>query len=616
MKPRILWSFSLLFGLLSARSAYSQIPTVALSSTTLTFDSQTVGTTSAAKVVTLNTTVAILNITGIAVTGTNAGDFAQTNTCVSPVAVGSNCTISVTFKPTDSGTRSASITITDNATGGPQTASLTGSGALAGICTTGVAAFCIDQPADGASQVTGKGGVAGDSVSLMVNNKSVGNSVPVNADGSFTITVNPALKQYNVVEVDEAASGAAAGAAPVAKIGPLSVTAATGSGSTSSLYTLALAGVDAMAASSAPTSPQYFAEFNLIAPLHWAGGRVCGGKKDQPVLDKDGKPKKDKGGKEIDVRLDEIYPLAGRCWAWFDPRIASVPPQNNTTLGSLSTPASLVTGIGSQSLAQVVQSLEFHGGGEFYLIKPWDGVAMGLKGTQEWSKTSLSIVFGAGSVTPVSAATGAQEFTLSCNLYDQFSTSGTGGASLQAQYPQLYAALQNYNNSSACSTTSGAPSPKQTTVAFVLPNRSRFYRDYFAGFRLRSFFFSGKCNKGGTDETQSPCTPKAIFPGTFDITFGQDETVTGGILRGAVMTLASSYPLPGTNGAIRTFGSTHMRLYSNRNSPALALVPSTSFTSLDQSSVVVQPIQPSDHDYFRLGVGVDLISLIRSKFNL
>ena len=69
-----------------------------------------------------------MTITSIAVTGTNAGDFDQTNTCGSSVPAGGNCTISVTFTPTAIGSRTASVTITDNAAGSPQTVSLTGTG--------------------------------------------------------------------------------------------------------------------------------------------------------------------------------------------------------------------------------------------------------------------------------------------------------------------------------------------------------------------------------------------------------------------------------------------------------------------------------------------------------
>ena len=57
-------------------------PAASLSPTSLTFASQAVGATSAAQTVTLNNTGnAALSITSIALTGANASDFAQTNTC-------------------------------------------------------------------------------------------------------------------------------------------------------------------------------------------------------------------------------------------------------------------------------------------------------------------------------------------------------------------------------------------------------------------------------------------------------------------------------------------------------------------------------------------------------
>jgi len=104
-----------------------------LSPTSLTFASQVVGATSAAQTITLNNTGNLaLSISSIALTGTNASDFAQTNNCGASVAAGTNCTISVTFKPTAGGTRTAAVTLTDNATGSPQTVSLTGTGTSAG----------------------------------------------------------------------------------------------------------------------------------------------------------------------------------------------------------------------------------------------------------------------------------------------------------------------------------------------------------------------------------------------------------------------------------------------------------------------------------------------------
>ena len=103
--------------------------TAAFSPSSLTFASQAVGATSAAQTVTLNNTGnAALTLTSITLTGTNPGDFAQTNKCGSSVGAGGNCTINVTFTPAASGTRSAAVTLTDNATGSPQTVSLTGTG--------------------------------------------------------------------------------------------------------------------------------------------------------------------------------------------------------------------------------------------------------------------------------------------------------------------------------------------------------------------------------------------------------------------------------------------------------------------------------------------------------
>jgi len=91
----------------------------------LTFGNQAVGTTSPAQTLTLTAAgTETLTITSVV----PSGDFGQTNTCGTSVAAGATCTISVTFTPTATGTRTGAITITDNASGSPQTVSLTGTG--------------------------------------------------------------------------------------------------------------------------------------------------------------------------------------------------------------------------------------------------------------------------------------------------------------------------------------------------------------------------------------------------------------------------------------------------------------------------------------------------------
>jgi P pilus assembly chaperone PapD len=107
----------------------SSAPEVNLTPATLTFAAQAVGTTSAAQNLNLtNNGDANLAISNITITGTNSGDFAQTNNCVSPLLPGFSCNIALTFSPTATGTRAATLSVTDSASGSPHAAALTGTG--------------------------------------------------------------------------------------------------------------------------------------------------------------------------------------------------------------------------------------------------------------------------------------------------------------------------------------------------------------------------------------------------------------------------------------------------------------------------------------------------------
>lgn len=107
--------------------------TVGLSRSGLNFGIQVAGTRSAAQYVTLtNAGTGTLTISSIAITGTNSGDFAELNNCGTSVPPGGHCTIGVTFKPTQLGPRTASVTITDNAVGSPRSVSLNGTGVISG----------------------------------------------------------------------------------------------------------------------------------------------------------------------------------------------------------------------------------------------------------------------------------------------------------------------------------------------------------------------------------------------------------------------------------------------------------------------------------------------------
>jgi IPT/TIG domain/PQQ-like domain/Abnormal spindle-like microcephaly-assoc'd, ASPM-SPD-2-Hydin len=102
------------------------VPAVTLSTTKLSFTKTVIGVTSKPKSVKLtNTGTATLNISSI----TASGDFAiSNNTCGATVSVGASCSVSVTFTPTNKGTRTGNLAFNDDAPNTPQIVALVGTG--------------------------------------------------------------------------------------------------------------------------------------------------------------------------------------------------------------------------------------------------------------------------------------------------------------------------------------------------------------------------------------------------------------------------------------------------------------------------------------------------------
>jgi uncharacterized repeat protein (TIGR01451 family) len=100
---------------------------------TLAFAAQPLGTPSPAQSVTVSNTGAHpLTITGIALSGTNAGAFAlDQGSCPADTAVpvGGTCAFSVTFTPATAGPATATATVVGNLANAPLTVTLTGTGA-------------------------------------------------------------------------------------------------------------------------------------------------------------------------------------------------------------------------------------------------------------------------------------------------------------------------------------------------------------------------------------------------------------------------------------------------------------------------------------------------------
>src|SRR5262249_41114359 len=130
----------------------------------------------------------------------------------------------------------------------------------------------------------------------------------------------------------------------------------------------------------------------------------------------------------------------------------------------------------------------------------------------------------------------------------------------------------------------------KTIIAFVPSDRDRFFRTYFAGIRLKTYF--------SEDDYKRP-------PAMLDITFGQIEAVTGGRLRGGVFRIEGFYPLPinftsDKTGFLYLFGSANMKFSRTNIQDPLILAPAPSTTPFPASNVVFITVPQLNRDYYRI----------------
>jgi uncharacterized repeat protein (TIGR03803 family) len=167
-------------------------PGVSLSSTSLAFGPVVVNTSSTAMRVLLTSAgTTNLNISSLAITGANAGDFAQTNNCPPSMAPGTNCILYVTFTPSTLAAESATLNVNDSAVGSPQTVALSGTGGAAAVLS----------PASGTFGTVAIGVPSSSRNLILQNNQSV-------ALGISSITLsNPDFTETNTCGSSLAAKG-------------------------------------------------------------------------------------------------------------------------------------------------------------------------------------------------------------------------------------------------------------------------------------------------------------------------------------------------------------------------------------------------------------------------
>src|SRR2546426_895241 len=214
-------------------------PRVTLSTTSLNFASQPVGSTSAAQIVTLTDSGSgTLIITSIV----PGGDFAQTNTCGTSLAAGAGCTISATFTPTAAGLRTGGVAITSDARGSVPVITLTGIGFAPGISLSSTILIFADQfvGTTSAPQTVALNNGSGTSLAItsivtsgdFAQTNTCGSSVASGGGCTISVTFKPTARgtRTGAIIITDSGSGSprtitltGTGAAPVVTLVPLSL---------------------------------------------------------------------------------------------------------------------------------------------------------------------------------------------------------------------------------------------------------------------------------------------------------------------------------------------------------------------------------------------------------
>jgi hypothetical protein len=362
---------------------------------------------------------------------------------------------------------------------------------------------------------------------------------------------------------------------------------------TNSQNTRIIVGLEQAGASSAKSQTKPFLDFFFTTPLLFDRPKGLVATK---VFDKDGKPVLDDKGMPVVAWVRNSTadgaPRVPRAGLWGNVRLASTPEQLTTT-GIL--PTNLVNLVGSSgATTNLVQSFDFLAGLEGRLFTANGSFLSLIPGIRQ--KTRFYVAGGFGAISPLDAT---QE-------NPKFFGIPLPNSSQRKLFEQRY----------------GIPPAGATQIALVPLERDRFFRQWYLGIRLKTFYCD-RDTEGDTDCHRF----RNSFPAIVDFMIGQNQSVTGGSFKRTSIDAAGNaktrqafvfrvdafYPLPFREASfIYFYGTAMMKMGGNQKiDNFLVLDPATSSPSINDPTVYVPSVDflrglQSNRDYYRIGVGINL----------
>jgi hypothetical protein len=239
---------------------------------------------------------------------------------------------------------------------------------------------------------------------------------------------------------------------------------------------------------------------------------------------------------------------------WGEVKVASFPQQINSQIVQFAQQFS--TTFGGLAVNQLAKSAEFVTGPEFVI--------------SQTPHSALTIFAAAGAIGPNNPADSSTVFAIPATSSSQYS---------------------------ALTKQVGAIPNGASFIAFVPESDGRFSREWQSGLRLYTFY--------------------GAVPGSVEFSFGQNEFVTSGHLSGFVGHVAAAHPFTVKTVTMYLFGEATMAFTKSQFSTPLLLSPALENSSpvpITNPGVYTVTVPANQRDIYRIGVGLDLLSAIRSLF--
>jgi hypothetical protein len=293
---------------------------------------------------------------------------------------------------------------------------------------------------------------------------------------------------------------------------------------------------------------------------------------------------------------------------WGDVRITSIPEAAPVQLSSVN----LGSQVSKLDTSQIAQSVAFAFGAEFRIFaRPpnFKDEAFATRNNNEYdlgglTKFTESLVLGFGAITPLNPQQSAT--LVDVNLGDaQKLYQDVTGQALSA-CPASGTAPSNCVCPATTPSTSATAPSCISTLALLSKDRARFMRQWFAGLRLKTHYFT------------SAGIPISRPPATLDVSIGQNEEVTAGHLSGFVLRMEGFYPLPFQQlHMIYLFGRAYLKISGNPglSNPYVLLPPPTptppaTAPAIGSPGVLSLTLPVPSRDIYSLGIGVDLLQVV------